>query len=86
MSINLTAMKVTKTIEIDIPGLGGKIEQARKESRLPLTEICKKVNMSTMNWYRIEKEQQTIPIDTLRRIEKVLNVNLGVDFNLPIAI
>ncbi len=78
-------MKITKTLEVDIPGLGQKIEQARKNSSLPLTEICKKVNMSTMNWYRIEKEQQSVPIDTLRRIEEVLDVNLGVDFNFPTA-
>ncbi len=78
-------MKITKTLEVDIPGLGQKIEQARKNSSLPLTEICKKVNMSTMNWYRIEKEQQSVPIDTLRRIEEVLDVNLGVDFNFSTA-
>lgn len=79
-------MKITKTLELEIPDLGKKINKARKESRIPLTEICEQVGMSPMNWYRIEKEQQSLPIDTLRRIEKVLNVDLQVNFRTPIAV
>ena len=33
-----------------------------------------------MNWYRIEDEKQTLPLETLRSIEKVLGVDFGVKF------
>lgn len=78
-------MKITKTLELDIPELGRKIKEARKSSRIPLTTICKQIGMSPMNWYRIEKEQQSVPIETLRQIEKVLDVDLEVNFRMPIS-
>jgi len=71
-------MKVTKTILIDIPGLGAKIKEARVADFRSLKRICEAVGMSQTNWYRIEEEKQTLPIETLRKIEEVLAVNFGV--------
>ena len=73
-------MKVTKTLEVDAPGLGAKIKAAREADRRPLLSICRELNMSSQNWYRIEKEEQTLPIETLRQIEQVLGVDFGVSF------
>lgn len=73
-------MKVIKTLEMDAPGLGEKIRQAREADTRPLTVICREVGMSTMNWYRIEREEQALPIDTLRKIERVLDVDFEVQF------
>ena len=76
----LTRMKVVKTIEADFPGLGERIKEAREKDRRPLTTICNEMGMSAMNWYRIEKEEaKSLPLETLRRIEKVLDIDLGVD-------
>lgn len=71
-------MKVTKTISIDVPELGAKIKQARESDPRSLKAICKTVGMSQMNWYRIEDEKQSLPLEKLRKIEKVLGVDFGV--------
>ncbi|MBR8832982.1 MAG: helix-turn-helix transcriptional regulator [Stigonema ocellatum SAG 48.90 = DSM 106950] len=74
-------MKVIKTISIDVRGLGAKIRDARVADPRSLKAICKAVGMSQMNWYRIEEEKQKLPLETLRKIEEVLGVDLGVQFN-----
>lgn len=74
-------MKVRKTIEKDVPGLGERIRRARVADSRSLTQICAAVGMTAANWYRIEGEDtKVLPLDTLRRIEAVLGVDLGVDF------
>lgn len=71
-------MKVTYLVEIEVEGLGDRIREARAKSGRSLVNICALVGMSTQNWYRIETEKQRLPLDTLRKIEKVLQVDLGV--------
>ena len=71
-------VRVTKEIGVEVPGLGEQIREARLCDRRSLKEICDAVGMSTMNWYRIEKEKQTLPIEQLRKIESVLNVDFKV--------
>ena len=66
--------------EKEVPGLGVKIKQARKADDRDLTTICAEVGMTTANWYKIESEKQSIPLDTLRKIESVLGVNFEVEF------
>lgn len=58
-----TAVRVTKELGIEVPGLGEKIRQARLGDRRSLKDICDAVGMSTMNWYRIEKEKQSLPLE-----------------------
>lgn len=74
-------MKVTRQISVDVPGLGDRIKAARKSSTKPLLALCREIGFSSMNWYRIEKEQQSIPEETLRKIEQVLGVDFGVSFD-----
>ncbi len=74
-----TLMKITKTIEVE--GLGEQIKQARKADSRSITEICALVGMTAANWYRIEAEKQVLSEATLRKIESVLSVDLGVRFN-----
>ncbi len=77
-----TLMKVRKVIEIEVPGLGSRIRQAREVDSRSLAEICRQVPMTTMNWYRIEAEEtKALPIETLRRIEEVLGVDFEVSFD-----
>ena len=79
-----TGMKVKRVVEyeIDIPDLGAKIQLARKAVKKPLTILCKEAEVSRNYWYQIEsgKISGTVSEETLRKIEKVLGVNLGIDF------
>ena len=77
-----TLMKVRKIIDIEVPGLGERIKEARQTDRRSLAEICRQIPMSPMNWYKIEaSETKALPIETLRRIEFVLGVDFGVSFD-----
>jgi transcriptional regulator with XRE-family HTH domain len=76
-------MKVKSVViqEMDVPGLGARIEEARRASGRSLTKICSELGMSTANWYRIEQEKnESLPLETLRKIEAVLGVDLDVKF------
>ena len=79
-------MKVRKIIDIEVSGLGEKIKEARERDRRSLAEICRQLDMSTMNWYKIEAEEtKALPVETLRKIEKVLQVDFGVSFDEALA-
>jgi len=71
-------MEVYKTKTVQIVGLGEKIKAAREADHRALTTICELIDMSTKNWYAIEKESQSLPYETLQKIETVLGVNFGV--------
>jgi transcriptional regulator with XRE-family HTH domain len=74
--------KVRKVIEKDFPNLGLVIKKARKSANRPLTQICEEINMTTANWYKIENgDTKVLPLETLRTIEKVLGIDLGVKFD-----
>ncbi|MBW4674311.1 MAG: helix-turn-helix domain-containing protein [Desmonostoc geniculatum HA4340-LM1] len=73
-------MKIQKIIECESEGIGEAIKKARKQDNRSLTQICAEVGMTTSNWYKIENEDtKVLPLDTLRQIEKVLGISLGVD-------
>jgi transcriptional regulator with XRE-family HTH domain len=73
-------MEVVKTVRMQFPKLNEKIKQARISDGRTITQICALADMTTANWYRIEAGKQSIPLDTLRKVESVLGVNFGVDF------
>ncbi|NJN23221.1 MAG: transcriptional regulator [Acaryochloridaceae cyanobacterium RL_2_7] len=74
-------MKVFRTRSIEVEGLGQAIKEARLRDQRPLTKICLLVDMTTANWYRIEAEKnESLPEDTLRKIEAILGVDFGVQF------
>ncbi|GET38883.1 helix-turn-helix domain-containing protein [Microseira wollei] len=74
-------MKVERVQAVEVPGLGNKIKEAREADKRSLTQICGLVGMSTANWYRIEQEKnESVPEETLRKIEAVLGVEFGVNF------
>jgi DNA-binding Xre family transcriptional regulator len=75
-------MKVEKRIQKEVPGLGEKIRRARKVDKRPLIELAALAGMSTPNWYAIENEEmKTLPLATLRKVEAVLGVTFGVEFD-----
>lgn len=75
-------MKVRRTIDLEISGLGRKIKLAREADKRSLEAICKEVQLSRVYWYDIESERirGALPEETLRRIEEVLGIDLGVEF------
>lgn len=77
-------MKVRKVTEGDYPDLLEKLKQAQKERDISISELCRKAEISTQYWYRIIKGQvDTLNLDTLRKIEAALGVDLGVKFDEP---
>ena len=78
-------VKVRRIIkkEVDVPGLGEKIKQAREASSRSLTELSKRVGISRNYWYQLESEAVLggVAEDTLRKIETVLEIDFGVRFD-----
>jgi hypothetical protein len=75
-------MRVQKVEERDFPDLSLRIRRARKLADKPLTLICREINMTTANWYKIENgDTKVLPLETLRTIEKALGVDLEVSFD-----
>lgn len=76
-------MKVTRTIDKEVVGLGQKIKQAREADERTLEAICALVGISRVYWYDIEAEKvrRALPEETLRKIETVLGVDFGVNFD-----
>ena len=78
-------MKVIRTIEVEVLGLGALIKagrlKAKAERGLTLTDVASRAGMSTQNWYEIEKERQSVSEETLKLIEEVLEIKLGVVFD-----
>ena len=76
-----SGVKVIRTLELSVPGLGDRIKNARENDPRSLSVICGAIGMSATNWYRIESEKQLLPEETLRKIESALNVDFGVKFD-----
>ncbi|WNZ45178.1 helix-turn-helix transcriptional regulator [Leptolyngbya boryana CZ1] len=71
-------MRITHELFADIPGLGERIKNAREASGKTTTALARAAGMSRGNWYRIESEElKSIPLDTLKRIEEALEIDLG---------
>lgn len=85
-----TMLRVRQIKEVQIRGLGRKIKKARDAMRgkKTLEQICDFVGVSETYWYDIEKEQikGTLSYENLKKIEEVLEVDLGVNFRTPIVI
>lgn len=72
-------MIVRKITDTKVPELGKKIKEARLDDKRSLAQICREIPMSPVNWYKIESEEtKALPIETLRRIEQVLGIDLDV--------
>ena len=76
-------MRIRQIREVEVPGLGERIKQARMASDKSLEQICDEVELSRTYWYDLEKEKLkgTLSIENLKKIEIVLGVDLGVRFD-----
>ncbi len=76
-------VKIRRYTDIEIEGLGGKIRQARKADGRSVEVLAGEAEISRSYWHDIEAERirDALPEDTLRKIERVLGINLGVKFD-----
>ena len=74
-------LKVRISKEIEVEGLGAKIQKLRKSDPRPVDELAKAAGISRGYWYDIEGEniRQSLPLETLRKIEEVLDADFGVE-------
>ena len=64
----------------EFPGIGNKIKEARENDSRDLTQLAAMVGISVSYWNRIEKEGvKNLPIETIWGMEKVLNIDFGVN-------
>lgn len=75
-------VKVRRVQDVEIGGLGKKIQEARKADGRSLETLASEAGISRVYWYDIEAEKvrDALPEETLRRIERVLGVDFGVEF------
>ncbi|HEY9699665.1 MAG TPA: helix-turn-helix transcriptional regulator [Trichocoleus sp.] len=78
-------VKVRRTIvqEVEAPKLGERLEQAREKAGLKVAELCRQVGISRTYWYQLVSETAQIALgeEILRKLEQVLDVDLGVQFD-----
>ena len=83
--MTISKMKISVTRVYEVEGLGDRIRRERKASRKTITQLAAEAGISVAYWNRIETEKLvSLPIETLRAIEKVLDVSLGVSLGVSI--
>lgn len=75
-------MKVKRLVYTEVEGVGLKIKQARMATDRSLEALANEAGITRSYWHDIEGERvrNVLPEATLRRIEQVLGVDLGVSF------
>jgi predicted transcriptional regulator len=79
--MTLSKMKILKTIEVDVPDLPLKIRSTRIADGRSISELCRQIGMSRTNWYRMEAGTQSLPLETLRKLQNVFGNNLGIEID-----
>ncbi len=78
-------VQIKRVVEIvnDFPGLGQRIRQAREQDERSLSQICRECGVSRSYWYQLEGEDMRSPAteEIIRKIERALGVDLGVNFD-----
>ena len=80
--MTISKMKISVIRVYEVEGLGDRIRRERKASPKTITQLAAEAGISVAYWNRIETEKLvSLPIETLRAIEKVLEVSLGVSID-----
>jgi transcriptional regulator with XRE-family HTH domain len=82
MLISPMKVKKVEVIEVEAPGLGAKIKEAREADPRSVAALCREAGISRNYWYQLEAEaiQGSLSKETLDKIEQVLGVSFGVSF------
>ncbi len=77
-------MRIRQVKEIEVKGLGERIKKRRLSlfGDKSLERICDEVGVSRTYWYDLEKEtlKGALSIENLRKIEKALGIEFGINF------
>ena len=60
-------------MKISIPGLGGRLQRARKDARISQTKVAEMIGVSWMTVHRWERSQRMILDDTLEQLCEIYN-------------
>ena len=71
-------MRIVVERFIDVPGLGRRIKKARRADPRSVEVLATAAGISRGWWYKLEREfeREAVPITTIRRVGKVLGVDL----------
>ena len=73
-------MRVVIRQDVEIKDLPQQLEEAFKLSGLTVKALCEQADISQSYWYRLRNgEEETISLEKLRLLEKVLNQDFGVE-------
>ncbi len=77
------SVKIKETRIVEVKGIGEKINKARLASSKSIEKLCGEVGISRSYWYDIEKEivRGSLSYENLKKIEKALEIDLGVKFD-----
>jgi len=76
-------MKVKHTVEMEVPRLPAKVRQARESQGLSTREAAERMEMTRQNLDNLESgSMRGVPLTTLRRIERALGEDFGVDLGV----
>lgn len=75
-----TAMKVAKTITIDVPNLGSTLGAAVKKDPRSVQILATAAGISDATLYNIINETYAqVKIETIEKLEEVLGIDLGIN-------
>jgi len=79
----MNIVKIRRYIDVEIKGIGEKIRLARKADGRPVEVLASAAEISRSYWHDIEAERirDALPETTLRKIEHVLGIDFGVNFD-----
>lgn len=77
----LVQRRITQTV--NDKDLAEKVRRAQEASGLSVSEVCRQLGISRTYWYKLVNDNiaEGLAEPTLRKIERVLSVDLGVRFN-----
>ena len=79
-------MKVAKTVTVEIPNLGVTIGAAVKKDARSVQVLATAVGISDATLYNIINEKHgQVKIETIERLENLLGIDLGVNFDMGIV-
>jgi len=75
----MTSSTFVVEVPVEVGDLPQKIWEARRLCRRNHVDLCRDAGITRQYWTQIEKGQRkSIPLHTLRKIEKALGVDFGI--------
>lgn len=80
-------MEIIRTIKVKGERIPEKIKEARLKDGRSVQVLATYAGLSSAYWYAIEQgKRDVVSEEVIRKIEEILNIDLGVNFKQPIAV